>query len=201
MSGRGLVAGVGIFEPEIYRWNQTPEILKAYRIWQGMHERAEPKYIAKRPTYAGTTVAPAFHRFVEFYEWAKEQQGWGLDGFQLDKDLLGKGSLIYSPGTCVFLPQRLNVMITKVGNKTTDLPPGVSRTRDGTYRTYVRNNGKRITLGTYPSIDEAFAIYRSAKEELIREVAREYQEFIEPRAFDALMEYQVDPNHIGAKKS
>jgi hypothetical protein len=43
----------------------------------------------------------------------------------LDKDILYKGNKIYSPDTCVFVPQEINALFVKNDANRGDLPIGV----------------------------------------------------------------------------
>lgn len=192
-SGKGLVCGIGIYEPRVLCMTDTPQTRKAYRVWNSMLQRASEKYTEQRPSYAGTMVDPAFIRFSDFYGWAVEQIGWDVESAQLDKDLLKKGNRIYGPGTCVFLPHRINSLLITNASRRTDLPPGVRNGRVvGAFEARVNNSGKKISLGTYRNIGDAFAAYKAGKEALIRQVAEQYRPDIDQRAYEALMNYQVE---------
>lgn len=54
-------------------------------------------------------------------------------------------------------------------------------------------SGKRITLGTYKTINEAFTIYKEFKERVIKQVADEYYSkgLIPKKVQDALYKYEV----------
>lgn len=192
-SGYGLVCGIGIYEPRILCMTETPEVRRAYEVWNHMLQRTSESYIKYRPSYAGTIVDPAFVRFSDFYSWATQQFGWDAEGYQLDKDLLCKGNRVYGPNTCVFLPPRINSLLITNASRRTELPAGVRQgRRPGTFEARVSNSGARISLGTYLDVDAAFAAYKNGKEALIRKVAEQYRHDIDPRAYDALMAYQVE---------
>lgn len=192
-SGKGLVCGIGIYEPRVLCMTETPEVRKAYRMWNSMLQRASTKYIEQRPSYAGTTVDPAFVRFADFYAWAINQAGFGADDAQLDKDLLRKGNRVYGPDTCVFLPLRVNSLLITHASRRGELPVGVGHGRTpGTYEARVRDGIVKISLGTYRDVGSAFAAYKRGKEELIRRIAEEYRGRLDPRAYAALLAYQVE---------
>jgi hypothetical protein len=54
--------------------------------------------------------------------------------------------------------------------------------------------GKLQRLGTYLTKDDAFYVYKKAKEEYIKEVAQKYFDDgkITKRVYDALMKYEVE---------
>lgn len=191
-TGAGLVCGIGIYEPRVLCMRDSPEIEKSYRVWNGMLRRAEPKYAKQYPSYAGTSVAPEFHRFADFSRWAMQQVGWGVEGHQLDKDLLSKDSRVYSPSTCVFLPMPINVLLTRGDRNRGVLPIGVKATGYGQFFARMKIDGVDTRLGRFQTIDDAFQAYKAAKEANIKRLAEQYKDQIDPRAYAALLAYQVE---------
>ena len=49
-----------------------------------------------------------------------------------------------------------------------------------------------LHLGYYSTTKDAFCAYKEFKENLIKKVAREYQDQIDPRVFEALLNYAVE---------
>ena len=45
----------------------------------------------------------------------------------LDKDILCKGNKVYSRETCIFVPERINLLFTKCDNRRGDSPIGVTQ--------------------------------------------------------------------------
>ena len=87
---------------------------EVYSDWNEMLKRSySEKLHIRRPTYIGCEVCEEWHNFQVFAEWA-ENTGSLYKGWHLDKDLLSKGSKLYSPETCVYLPQSINSLLTKV---------------------------------------------------------------------------------------
>lgn len=192
-SGKGLVCGIGIYEPRVLCMTETIQTRKAHRMWNSMLQRASAKYVEQRPSYAGTSIDPAFVRFYDFYMWAVDQIGWDADDAQLDKDLLVKGNRVYGPDTCVFLPLRVNSLLIAHASRRGELPVGVTAGRTpGTYEARVRDRGTKIGMGTHRTPEAAFAAYKAGKEALVRVVAEEYRNLIDPRAYAALLAYQVE---------
>ena len=89
--------------------NQT----RAYNTYTNMVNRTKPggKVQSKKPAYIGTTNG--FGDFQSFANWSVQQVGYGVPGYQLDKDLLVKGNKVYSPENCCFLPGEINSAITR----------------------------------------------------------------------------------------
>ena len=94
-----------------------------YKRWHCMLERCySEKYQEKYPTYKGCTVCDEWLTFSNFKKWM-ELQAW--EGRTLDKDFLIEGNKIYSPTTCVFLPQKLNKFINTRAKVRGQYPLGV----------------------------------------------------------------------------
>lgn len=191
-SGKGLVCGVGIYEPQVLSMADAPHVARVYGVWNHMLTRAEPKYSAKYPSYAGTSVAPTFHRFAEFATWAMDQIGWDLAGYQLDKDLILKGNRVYSPDTCVFVPKAINMVLTKSEKLRGEFPIGVKPQRYGRFSARIKIDSQDTYLGTFSTPGEAFSAYKFAKESNIKRLAELYRLDIDPRAYAALMAYTVE---------
>lgn len=83
---------------------------RAYTCWSSMFRRCySENWLEKRPTYSKTEVCDEWCVFENFLAWYEENY---VEGWQLDKDVLG-GSSLYSPETCCFLPHCLNSFLTK----------------------------------------------------------------------------------------
>ena len=87
---------------------------KEYGLWKSMLRRCySDTFQKKNPTYIDCEVSDKFKSYEYFYEWCHKQVGFGVDGFEIDKDLLIKGNKVYSESTCVFLPQEINTLLIK----------------------------------------------------------------------------------------
>ena len=83
--------------------------IKVYRLWHDMFARCYSVSRQKdRPTYIGCTVAEVWHLFSSFEKWFSENY---IEGYDLDKDILMPGNLVYGPETCVFVPRALNSLL------------------------------------------------------------------------------------------
>ena len=187
-----LVHGIGVKGMDYPAWENGKDT-KEYALWSSMLERCTKKLWIKRPTYTGTTCSENFKSYTFFYEWCQEQKGFS-ELWQLDKDILVKGNKTYSEDTCVFVPQRLNKLLIKSDASRGDFPLGVSwynltkkfqsRCHDG--------SGKSKHLGYFTDSEQAFQAYKTFKEALIKDVANEYKDKLDPRAYQALLNYRVE---------
>ena len=185
-----LVQGVGINDGK-YPAILNGLITKEYRLWTDMLRRCyNEKFHIKQPTYVGCKVSDNFKQYTYFYEWCQNQIGFGNVDFQLDKDLLHKGNKEYNENNCVFIPIETNSVLTKRQLDRGLLPIGV-RKNGNNFQARCSYNGKRKTLGTYNTPELAFEAYKIFKENYIKEVAEKYKTTIDPRAYQALMNYEV----------
>ena len=186
-----LVCGIGINDIETFIWSQEC-ISNAYVCWRNMILRCyDIKCLEKEPSYKGCYVCEDWLRFSNFKIWYDKNH---IDGYELDKDILFKHNKIYSPETCCFVPQFLNTLLINVRKIRGQYPIGIRRVPSGRFIARVSYVGKRKHLGTFDTIEEAFAAYKQAKEAYIKEVAQKYYDEgkITERVYDALMKYEVE---------
>lgn len=165
-----------------------------YQIWKGILGRCYDKAeLEKKPTYRGCSVSEHFQCYSNFHEWCQHQIGFGNDGWQLDKDLLIKGNKVYSEDTCVFIPQEVNNLLTKRQNFRGDLPIGVHKKKRGDYFvSQINRDREKVFLGHFKEPISAFLAYKEAKEDYMKVVAEKWHSKIDRRAYEALMNYQVE---------
>lgn len=186
-----LVYGVGINDSSCPA-NVNGKITKEYTLWRNMLKRCYSKpYLEKQPTYIGCSVSDNFKYYHLFHAWCQTQVGFGKEWYQLDKDLLIKGNKVYSEDTCVFIPSVLNSILLKTAAGRGLLPIGVTKNGKG-FRAQCSIGGKEKSLGTFDTPELAFIAYKTFKEAHIKEQAELYKNEIEPRAYQALINYKVD---------
>ena len=192
-----LVCGVG-FNDKTKPARVDGKIVKEYRLWQSMLERCfSEKFQTRSPTYKGCNASDNFLHYSFFYDWCKEQIGFGkVDDkgriWQLDKDLLFVDNKTYSETTCVFVPHEINSFFTDSGNARGEYPVGVYiDKRDGKFVARCRVNGKQQILGYFNTPEESFVIYKPFKEALCKGLALKWQHEIDPRLFNAMMNWSV----------
>ena len=168
---------------------------KEYDLWNGMLRRCYSDALKKKyPTYIDCEVSDKFKSYEYFYEWCHKQIGFGVEGFELDKDLLIKGNKVYNESTCVFIPREINSLLTKCTASRGEHLIGVSwNKRDKAFVAKVnRNKGQQEHLGYFNTEIEAFNAYKQAKEAFIKEQANRWNGKIDIRAYNALMNYDVN---------
>ena len=172
---------------------------KEYELWCNMLKRCySDTYQKKQPTYKGCEVSDNFKSYEYFYDWCHKQIGFDNDGngnpFQLDKDLLVKGNKVYSEDSCVFIPAEVNTLLVKSTASRGKHLIGVcwSNTHKAFKAQVSKSKGKKEHLGSFNTEIEAFNAYKTAKESFIKEQANKWKGNIDERAYEALMNYQVE---------
>ena len=193
-AGSRLVHGIGYNDGK-YSSRDGNRTAYIYGKWQRMLERCyNEKSLIAKPTYIGCSVSDNFKAYALFHEWYIEQVGFEYQDWQLDKDLLIRNNKVYSEECCILLPKDINTLIIKNDARRGDWPIGVSKhKRDGTYSA-VCNYGRarQKHLGSFNCPMKAFSVYKVAKEAYIKQVAEQYKDVIDPRAYKALLEYEVN---------
>jgi len=120
-------------------------------------------------------------------------KGFGFDGWELDKDIIHKGSKLYSKDSCCFVPTEVNLLLTKCDNSRGEYPVGVYFDKpSGKFMARLRINGKMKYLGLFSTPEEAFFAYKLAKEAQIKAVAEKWKHLLDERVFQALLAYEVN---------
>ena len=171
------------------------ESCSQYIIWKSMlHRCYSNKYHKERMTYLNCSVCTEWHNFQNFAKWYDENYyEINNESMCLDKDILMKGNKIYSPNTCVFVPNTINVLFVKSNAIRGLYPIGVSYNKDNKkYRAYCLVNNKQIHLGKFNTQEEAFNTYKTFKEKHIKQVADEYKDLLPQKLYDAMYNYEVE---------
>lgn len=192
MKTLSVVYGVGVRDLHVKGPNADPRTWKIYLIWRSILDRLSPGRAAHYPAYEGCVIDDRFLRLSDFMAWAVCQEGYGKEGFQLDKDILIKGNKRYGPDTCVFVPRSINSLILNRKRDRGTFPIGVSLSKSGRFRAECRIRTKKMNLGWFDDPVEAFHAYKAAKESEIKRVAESMKSEIDKRAYAALMAYQVE---------
>ena len=193
MSGkRSLVYGVGVND-----WNGKVRVdgklSWEYVLWNDMLKRCfSAKLKQKRPTYEGVTCSKEWLSMTKFIEDVSQMKGFGLEGWELDKDILVKGNKVYNKLSCCFVPAEINLLLTKSDKARGECPVGVNFDKaTGKFRARLNINGKKKHLGYFTTAEEAFQVYKLAKEAYIKVVAQKWKHLLDEWVFQALMVYEV----------
>ena len=178
---RKLVYGIGINDVMISGFSTS----KIGRRWYNIIKRTDrrnPNIYGFETTYKDCTLDPRWFKLSAFKEWSEQWDDY--ENKEIDKDILIPGNKIYGPETCLMVRPLINTFFKP--NIKRDLPRGVSRNisyRDGSrggknlYRAQITKVGEKkknqsrlgmISLGYYPTIEEASAAYESARKEQLQ---------------------------------
>lgn len=183
---RGLAFGFGVKDIP------TPTNDPATVAWNEMLKRCyyEP-HLKREESYRDCSVCDEWLVFSNFQKWYDQNH---IDGYEIDKDILVKGNKVYSPDTCCFIPKEINQIFTNRHNHRGDAPIGSTLRKDGFYQVRLSKFGKSHHIGWCKTSEDAFAIYKQAKETHIKETAQMYFKDgkISERVYNALMRYEVE---------
>lgn len=98
--------------PIYFKWKDL--LRRCYSLKQG-----HPHY----ESYKHCSVCDEWLTFSNFKSWVGKRC---FEGLYLDKDLLFKGNKVYSPETCVLVPNFINCLFTDTLKNRGDYPIGVS---------------------------------------------------------------------------
>lgn len=192
------ICGVGYLGEGKYKMSENGKDTRCYDIWHNMLRRCyDYKIKKKHETYKDCVLCRDWLNFQNFAKWYEENY-YEVDEqvMHLDKDILYKGNKIYSPETCVFVPQNINAMFTKSDKVRGQYPIGVCYYKwTNKYQSSCCDGRKnRISLGYFDTPEEAFYAYKNCKEKVIKQVAEEYKNKIPYKLYKAMYDYKVDIN-------
>ena len=189
---RSLVYGVGIND-----WNGNVRVdgklIWEYQLWQDMLKRCfSVKLKQRQPTYQDVACSKEWLSMTKFIKDVSQMEGFGLSGWELDKDILVKGNKLYSKDTCCFVPHEINMLLTKRDNARGEHPVGIYfHKATGKFMAQLNINGQKKFLGYFTIPEEAFQAYKLAKEDYIKVVAQKWKHQLDERVFQALLAYEV----------
>jgi hypothetical protein len=166
---------------------------ESYLKWHDMINRCyNAKFHERQPQYKGCTVCEEWLNYSNFKVWYDKNKiaGTSLD---LDKDILFKGNKVYSPETVAFVPHAINTLFLNCKKNRGDLPVGVSFSeRDKKYSAEMSFMGRQIKLGTYDTVESAFARYKEYKENFIKDMAEQYRDEIPYKVYEAMINWKIE---------
>lgn len=169
-----------------------------YKLWKAMLRRCYSEVlISSRPTYSNCFVDSELLSFDVFYNFIREQKGFGYidsggKSFHMDKDILGDG-LRYGLDTISFVPQEINSFKTNIKSTSGEYPVGVLfHKASGKLVSQITINGKRKYLGLFENPVDAFSVYKVEKEKQAKYLAEKYKDVIDARVYAKLLSYEVN---------
>ena len=192
------VCNVGYIGVGKYKSRINGKKTDTYNTWKDMLERCyDPYGLNKRPTYIDVYVCKEWHNFQNFAKWYEENYyEIKEERMCLDKDILFKGNKIYSPETCLIVPERINTLFNRQRNHRGSYPIGVYFHKNRLYvQCSIYRKGQKY-LGDFPLNRpfQAFTVYKNFKENYIKQVADEYKNLIPKELYEALYKYEVEIN-------
>ncbi|MFO2465687.1 hypothetical protein OOJ96_20115 [Pseudomonas sp. 15FMM2] len=156
-----------------------------YKTWHNMMRRAyAPK---KRPAYEDCSVCRKWWDYQEFAAWYSVQPYAFEDDAELDKDILDQLNTVYSPEHCSVVPKLINQIFRNTRSRRGRLPIGVSVAPSGVgFVSSLSMLGKRVELGKFSDISDAFKAYQSAHSDYCIELAEKYEGQIDERVIQRL---------------
>lgn len=174
-----LVLGVGVNDLDVCARCNT-----CYEIWHSILQRTiDEKYKLLHKAYKDASICDEWLLLSNFKVWFDEHY---VEGYCIDKDLLGLKSKVYSPDTCCFLPEEINAAITREKFKR-ELPIGVMKYKDK-FKAVCRSKH----LGFFNTVEESRNAYLKEKKKHLITLANKWKDKIEPRAYNALIKLDVE---------
>lgn len=172
--------------------------IREYKIWTEMLRRCYSIGIkVNRPSYTNCIVDDWLLDFSNFYKFARDQIGFfdrdsNGKSFHLDKDILGNGKL-YSTETICFIPPEINAFKTNRKSTKGEYPIGVLfHKASGKLISQITVNSTKKYLGVFDNPYDAFSAYKVEKEKQSKFLAEKYKSVIDPRVYQALIDYEVN---------
>lgn len=130
----------------------------------------------------------------KFYNWADEHY-YTIDNLpdsniQLDKDILVPGNLVYSPDTCMFIPDKMNLFFKSLNKKSVFLPPGVRKLKNEKYQSEIGIEGKKKIIGIYNTVEEAQEAYKTEKIKECERIADYYKDMVPEKVTEAFLQWR-----------
>lgn len=187
--GKGIIGEINI---------KGREKIKA--AWLGIMQRSFSEcHKTSYPTYKNVTSCDEWLYFPNFVRWVESQNNWEIIKnykWQVDKDILYKNNLIYTPDKCVLVTNNVNSLFVKKDRNRGNYPIGVTK-RKSRYSSCCRNPyGKPIEHHGFKTPEDAFYQYKKDKESVIKKVADdEYSKGkITKKCYEAMINYEVSIN-------
>lgn len=93
----------------------------------------------------------------------------------------------------MFVPAAVNSLLTKSNAARGELTIGVSWDKEREkFKASISIKGKTHSLDRFSTPEAAFIAYKKAKEAECKRVAEEYKSQIDPRVYQALLDYTVE---------
>lgn len=185
---RKSTLGIGYVGQGKYKPKTNNKMSPAYTTWDGMIRRCYDPKSSRYNSYKDVEICEEWHNFQNFAKWFEENK---VDGWQIDKDLVGGDRRVYSPEVCRFIPPELNAIFKESSKSGTGLPRGVYP-KDNKFQSSINKFGENIYLGLFNTVEEAHTTYIIAKTEYLKELAMKWKDIVPEEIYSALLNYDVN---------
>ncbi len=192
------IYGIGYLGIENYSELQDISYNYSYKIWKDMLYRccnSNKQHI----TYNECNVCTEWESYKNFVKWYdKNYYEVPYEKTHLDKDILCLGNKIYSPKTCVFVPQTISQVFQTHDRQNKKLPMGVFPYGKYKYVASIHNNilKKRIYSDIYTDITKTKNKYLEMKKNYFYQLAEYYKQYIPTILYETLIKYSNEWENI-----
>lgn len=134
---------------------------RPYSICIAIHQRKGKKY------YEDIEICSDWHYRSKFENWYNEQKELQpmIDTLSIEKDILVPNNRVYSPDTCIFVPDWFNLQFLERGKSRGNCPLGVSAYHKGFTSNIGDGSGGKTKkyLGYFPTAELAHIAWQQAK--------------------------------------
>lgn len=188
------IYGIGFLGEGKHKYGEGSEMSHKYKTWHGMMRRCyDGKFKGRKTTYKDCSVAEEWHNYQNFGNWYDENF-YEVEGelMSLDKDILVNGNKIYSPETCVFVPQKINSAFVKHHSSKAEILPCVYYYKSDKETSRYTARTRTVHIGNFDTPERAFEAYKRYKKIIIRDVANEYRGKIPNNLYETMINYKVE---------
>lgn len=185
-----IVKNIGYMGVGKYTSDGSQYIRRVFGIWTEIIARCYKEDIREKyPSYENCIMCDEWHNYQKFREWYDSNfYQVGTERMHIDKDILFKHNRVYSPETCMIVPQRINMLFMKHRPNKYDLPSGIGIAANGRFS--ASYNGK--SLGIFDTVEQAAIQHDKVKKETIIQIANEYKDVIPDKLYQALINWIPD---------
>lgn len=182
-----LVKGVGVNDMPKGSISHKSQCLPFYQTWTNLLSRTHlESFWIKQPAYRGCTMSPEWLTLSIFKEWYDENF---VEGWQLDKDLLIRGNMHYSPETCRYVPKALNTFDNQSKSGTTGTAERKGFNLKKPWQAFINIEGskKKKMLGYHETQAEAYHAHFVAKTEQAHILVDRYRGQVSDDVLDSIL--------------
>lgn len=162
-----------------------------YSRWRGLFDRCHGKnrLKLKNISYRSCSICKEWHNFQNFAKWCNDNNL--CNGMCVDKDILIKGNKIYSPDTCIVIPDEIN--------SRTNYNTPIRKSLMGTEKIALKNgykyiakfqrDGKKIESKRFETELEAHKFWATSKKQHLMDVTEPFRYAMTDKAYKAVCDF------------